>query len=222
METFIGCALIAHITHIAPVCTAVKAYTTAVTACAVLVYKASLAVWASLAVFNVALQAIMVIALTAFAAAFVATPAVFAKLRIYNTNTAVYTVCSVIHSTFNAHVAVLAPGAITFSTVAANNAPYGRIINKAQTAAGAHHIICKMTFITNMVLSLCTFTITIVAYPAVRTKCLVYLTCAAILTVASIILCTFNTHVTFVAPLISTLMALVADKALQAFVIYKA
>ena len=62
--------------------------------------------------------------------------------------------------------------------------------------------------------ALATFTITVVAYPTVSTKLLVYLTGTAILTVTAVILCTFKAHLTFVAPILGTRITLVADIAL--------
>lgn len=214
VETFVRCTLVTHVTHIAPVCAAVKAYTAAVTACAVLVYKASLAIGASLSVFNVALQAVMTVAFTTFAAAFVATPAVFTKLTLNNTNTAVYTMCAVIHSTFNAHIAILTPGAFTFGTIAADNTFYSGVINKAKVTAGTCHVIIKVTFVAYMVLTCRAFAVTFVAVSAVFTNSIVNLALTAFLTVTAVILCAFKAHVTFVAPLLSTLIALVADIAL--------
>ena len=64
----------------------------------------------------------MTVAFRAFAATFVATPAVFAKLAFHITNTAVYTMCTVIHSTLNTHFTIRAPGVVTYRAVFAVDA----------------------------------------------------------------------------------------------------
>ena len=112
----------------------------------------------------------MVVALRAFAATFVATPAVFAKLAFHITNTAVYTMCTVVHRTLNTHMAFVTPRIIAFYAMFADIAPYYFVVNIAQIAAGAHHVIIKVTFIAHMVLSFTAFAVTFVAYSAIGAK----------------------------------------------------
>ena len=219
METFVRCTLVAHVTHIAPVCAAVKAYTAAFTACAVVVYKAGRTIGTSLAVLNVTFKTVVVITFTAFTTTFVATPAVFAKLTFNITNTAVYTVCAVIHSTFNAHIAVLTPGVFTFSTIAADNTFYSGVINKAQITAGACHVIISVTFKAYMVLSFTAFAVTFVAYSAIGANSVINLTSTAFGTMALVFLCTFNTHMTFVTPGFVTFYATFTNVASYYFVV---
>ena len=156
----------------------------------------------------------MVVALRAFTATFVATPAVFTKLAFHITNTAVYTMCTVVHSTLNTHIAFVTPRIIAFYATFADIAPYYFVVNIAQIAAGAHHVIIKVTFIAYMFFALATFTITVVAYPALITKFLVYLTGTTVLTVTAVILGTFNAHFALFAPIIGAFRTLGTNIAL--------
>ena len=161
----------------------------------------------------------MVVALRAFAATFVATPAVFAKLAFHITNTAVYTMCTVVHRTLNTHMAFVTPRIIAFYATFADIAPYYFVVNIAQIAAGAHHVIIKVTFIAHMVLSFTAFAVTFVAYSAIGANSVINLTSTAFGTMALVFLCTFNTHMTFVTPGFVTFYATFTNIAPYYFVV---
>ena len=152
----------------------------------------------------------MTVAFRAFTATFVATPAVFAKLAFHITNTAVYTMCTVVHSTLNTHMAFVTPRIIAFYATFADIAPYYFVVNIAQIAAGAHHVIIKVTFIAHMVLSLTAFTAAFITASAIYTNSVINLTSTALIAMTFVVHRTGTAHMALFAPIVCTASALTA------------